>query len=103
MGQEPQRAETVVDRDDDHAVLEQLRWVPVVALTPDERATVEPDHDRKISVFVTGRGGVDVQIQAVFGRTGNTEFRCRLRAVRSNFEGATHAGPVGSRLRSAPA
>ena len=45
MGEEAERAETVVDGDDDRAVLHQLGRVVVVALAGHQRAAVDPHHD----------------------------------------------------------
>ncbi len=74
----------------------------VVALADQQRAAVQPHHDREIAATAAS-WSEDVQVQAVFRRAGHAEGRRRLRAVRGEAGGLAHAGPGRGGPRRLPA
>jgi hypothetical protein len=104
VGQEAERAQPVVDGDDDHALAHQRRRVIVVALAGHQRPAVNPHHDGPGAEAVLGAGRrEDVQVQAVLRGAGDAERRGRLRAVRRELGRVPYPVPAGGRLRRAPA
>ena len=104
MRQEAERAEPVVDRDDDCAVRGKLGAVVVAAGVLGETATVDP-HEHRPAAFVTAvqRRRVHIQVQAVLtDRAGRRERARELRATRPELRGVADALPRGRRGRGAP-
>src|SRR6185436_18939456 len=83
--EEPERAEAVVDRDDDRTLGgEVLAVVPGEAAgAAGEAAAVDPQHHGPLVVRI--RAGPDIQIEAVFAASRLTRGRgrCRWRPARS--------------------
>src|SRR5689334_14512993 len=107
MCEEPERAEPVVDRDDDGAGGRELRTVVVACCVFRETATVDPDEygmsalTARVSV-----GRVDVEVQAVLRDRAGREERVPLlllRTARSELRRVADTGPTIGRLRGAPA
>src|SRR5689334_16955473 len=103
MREETERAQPVVDRDDDNAVRRELRAVVVESAVLGEATAVEPDDDRQRGVAAQGRRA-DVQVEALLG-LGSRRLKqvLRLRAARRVLARVANAVPCGRRLRRAPA
>jgi len=73
--EEAERAEAVVDRDDDRAVRRELGAVVVAAAVLNETSTVDPHQYRPAApAAAVQRLGVHVEVQAVFAdRPGREE------------------------------
>ena len=103
VGQEAERAEPVVERDDDDAVPDQPGGVVVVAFPDQELAAVHPHHDGQPLARPDAGGREHVQVQAVLRGARHTEGRGRLRAVRAERGGLADAMPVRGRVWGPPA
>ena len=107
VGQEPQHAEPVVDRDDHDAVGRQFGAVIVAAGVFRQRAAMDPHQDRPPGVAARRRR-VHVEVQAILasgaGRQERVRVRVRvLRAARREAGGVADAMPAGRWPRGAPA
>ena len=105
--EEAERAEAVVQRDDDGAFAREAvaRVARLGARAAGEAAAVQPDHDGPAVVRRVGRRP-DVQIEAVLarrrrGRAFGPPGRA-LRAARRVLGGRADAGPLRDGLRCAP-
>ena len=106
VGQEPERAQPVVDGDHDHVtLLDELRGVVVVALAHHESAAMDPDHHRVEldAIAWPVRGHEHVQEEAVLGGAGEAERARPLRAVGAELRGVAHAVPARVPRRRSPA
>ena len=102
VGQEAERAQPVVDRDDDDARRRELRGVVVAAGILGEAAAVDPHEHRPPGVATHRRRG-DVEVEAVLGEgTGPREPARLLRAACRVLRRVTHAPPRSRRPRCAP-
>src|SRR3546814_12413334 len=107
MRQKSQQPEPIIDRDDDNAPLRKLRAVVHRFRTaaPDQRAAVDPDHDRQLA-RIDGRP--DVERQAILARRSHAagidarRRRWRLRARMAERACITPAFPPGPRTGPAP-
>ena len=103
MREEAERAEPVVDRDDDDAVRRELGAVVVEGAVLGEPAAVDPHEHRPPRVVAQRRGG-DVQVQAILGLgTRRLEQAGLLRAARRVVGRVANPAPPGWALRRAPA
>src|SRR5215468_11652621 len=107
MRQEPEDAESIVECDDDDALLRETRTV-MPLLTTEARVvatTVDPDHHGTL-----GAGAEccrpDVQIETILGDSGGERIDVAvdlsLHAVLAKSIGGAHGGPVRRSRRSAP-
>ena len=101
MREETERAEPVVDRNQDDAALGEVDAVVHALVAPAERqpATVNPDHDRLIGVRTRGRRP-DVEEEAILGkrRQGLAGQLCKAGTLRADFAelgGRADAFPCG--------
>ena len=114
VGEEAERAEPVVDRDDDGAVRRESGAVVVAAALLGQPAAVDPHQHRQAIAATAARqpmvcvtagqpGRVHVEVQAVLAhRPGRRERARRLRAARRELGGVADAPPRGRGLRGAP-
>jgi hypothetical protein len=90
--EEAERAEPVVDRDDDRAGRRELGAVVVAAAVLDQAAAVDPHQHRPVTATARRRR-VDVQVQAVFADLPRREERVAgqcLRAARPELRRVPH-------------
>ena len=93
VGEEAERAQPVVDRDDDDAGRRELRSVVVAAGILGEAAAVDPDQHRPVSLAAQRRRG-DVEVQAVLSKGPRPrEPARRLRAARRELGRVTNTRP----------
>ncbi len=108
MHHESENSEAVVHRNDDDALLSQMRTLlPDLGRgTGDEAATVNPDHDGQLRFHVFIRNP-DVQGEAIFARPGIVKYHVAedfsLHAVRTELRGFLHASPLRGGSWSLPA
>ena len=115
LAEPAERTEPVVGGDDHDAVASrELAAVVAAGVTDAVPAAVEPDHDGELALRDFARRAarrVHVQVQAVLvadhraglriGRV--TEYARELGTRRAELQRVAHAGPLGRRLRRAPA
>ena len=104
--QKAQNPQPIVDGDDDDAVLHERRGIVVVALSIDQRSSVDPHHHgAQLAYAATGirLRSEHVEEQAIFGGGGNAKGRGRLRAVIGELGGIERLEPRCVRHRRAPA
>ena len=105
VGQEAQRTQPVVDRDDDDVASgRQPARVIDVAAAVDEASAVDPHHHRALLVVLCARRSPDVERQAVFaGRLAHPRFESGvLHALRPGLGGVQHPRPPRRRPRQLP-
>ncbi len=100
MRQEAEGAEAIVDRHDHHALSDERPGVVVIALAGEQRAAVDPHHDR---VRADDFRRVDVEVETVFRAAGDAERARRLGAMRRERARIARHIPGGRRLRRLPA
>src|SRR5215831_381221 len=107
MRQKPEDAQSIVERDDDDALLGETRTV-MSFLTTEARivaTAVDPDHHGTLGAGAERRGP-DVQIETILGDSGgewiDVAVDLSLHAVLAEPIGRAHGGPVRRGHRSAP-
>ena len=93
MGEKPESAKTVIDGDDDDAVLYQRGRIVVIAFANDEGASVDPNHHRAEPRLTVGVWSEDVEEEAILGDGLDSEWRGRLGAVVAELRGFKRCEP----------
>ena len=104
MGQEPERAQSVVDGDDHGALGRQLRRVVVAGAVRGQTAAVDPhEHRTAARVTIGTRGRVHVEVEAVLAHlAGRCEEAILLGAARRESGRRADAPPPVRGLRRSP-
>src|SRR5277367_39533 len=97
VGEKAERAQAIVAGHDDDAVLDEGRGIVVITFAGDERAAVDPEHDRARTGEYGGVWRVDIEEEAMRGDGGQSKGWRGVGAVVGEFGGCERGKPRGVR------